>query len=196
MSTQGNSIPYRYAPAQSQDPRVPAIYPHQQPVPSTSTASAYAYAQQQQQLANRQAQSRSHSSTASTSYSPFVPSPIHGQPVSQPRRPSPLADRPHSIEELAKISGQAKYDRFGDIKQDLRYAEVYLAEGKKDLEAGDLEWAFIHFARTATLVLQRMPTNAHYNEMKQAHRDTLADVSSAPLHVTLLLMTECPSQEW
>lgn len=177
MSTQSNSIPYRYVPPQPQDPRVPAIYPHQQRATTTSTASAYAYAQRQQQLANRQAQSQSQSSTGSSSYSPFIPPPIHSQPVSQPRRPSPLTDRPHSIEELARIAGQNKYDRFGDVKQDLRYAEVYLNEGKKDLAAGDLEWAFIHFARTATLVLQRIPTNSHYQEMKQGHRDTLADVS-------------------
>ena len=58
--------------------------------------------------------------------------------------------------------------------------EVHLAEGKKDLAAGDFEWAFVHFARTATLVLQNMPTNAHYNEMKHTHRVTLADVSSHP----------------
>lgn len=153
------------------------------PVASTSTASGYAYAQQQQQqqqFANRQSQSQT--SSTSTSYTPFIPPPpSQRQPVSQPQRPSPLSDRPHSIEELARIAGQGKYDRFGDIKQDLRYAEVYLVEGKKDLAAGDLEWAFIHFARTATLVLQRMPTNSHYNEMKAAHRETLADVSSTLL---------------
>ncbi|KAF8513232.1 hypothetical protein JB92DRAFT_236559 [Gautieria morchelliformis] len=173
MSAPGNSINYSLYPlGQSHDPRIPVASTST----STSTASGYAYAQQQQQLANRQAHpSQSHSSTASTSYTSFAPSSYTRQPVPQPKRPSPLSDRPHSIEELARIAGQDKYDRFGDIKQDLRYAEVYRSEGNKDLQAGDLEWAFIHFARTATLVLHRIPTNSHYNEMKHAHRANLTD---------------------
>ena len=123
------------------------------------------------------------STTGSSSSTPYryVPAQSHNPRVLPPqatKRASPLADRPHSIEELARIAGQNKYDRYGDIKQDLRFAKVYLVEGKRDLAAGDLEWAFVHFARTATLVLQNMPTNAHYNEMKHAHRVTLADVSS------------------
>lgn len=96
----------------------------------------------------------------------------------QRRTLSPLAHRPHSVEELAKIAEIGEYDCTGSIKQDLRLAEVYRAEGNKDLQADELEWAFVHFSRTATLVLQKTPTNDHYHDMKEAHRSMLADVSS------------------
>ncbi|KAF8586957.1 Mov34-domain-containing protein [Ramaria rubella] len=181
MSTPSSSTPYRYVPAQPQDPRAPAQYPYQQQQPqqpSTSSASAFAYAQQQQQIyASRQAQPQP-TSAPRRHPSTYLPPPpadrLKGIPTQHPKRPSPLSDRPHSIEELAKIARQDNYDRGGDLKQDLRYAEVFLAEGRRDLEAGDLEWAFVHFARAATLVLEKIPTNAHYHEIKESHRKKIS----------------------
>jgi hypothetical protein len=105
---------------------------------------------------------------------------------------SSLADRPYSIEELARIAHQDAYDRYGDTKQDLRSAEVYLIQGKQDLKAGKLQLAFVHFARTATLVLQKMPTNSQYHQMKKAHRLPLSDVSVyfSSYHVIGLTLAE------
>jgi hypothetical protein len=126
---------------------------------------------------------------------------IRPQHHAEPRSPSPLADRLHSIDELAAIVSLAPYDPDGNIKKDFRLVEMYLAQGKNDLEAGDLQWAFVHFARTATLILVEMPKKDDYYELGEIHRRILDNVStsyrSQAVDLALVrILFLCSDEEW
>ncbi len=109
--------------------------------------------------------------TQSSQFQPATFAPVHFQnPTStrsnpaQPRTaPPPLeASRPHSIAELAELAKQSLGDDARPFKTWLRIAENARRDAKSFQEQGDLESAFIEFARAATIVLEKIPSHPDY----------------------------------
>ncbi len=81
----------------------------------------------------------------------------------QPRMVPPLEpSRPHSIAELADIAKQSLGEDGRQFKSWLRMAENARRDAKGFQEQGDLESAFIEFARAATIVLEKIPSHSDY----------------------------------
>jgi len=80
------------------------------------------------------------------------------------------------------------YDDKKDMKYHLRMAEKYSKEGKQFAKEGQLENAFMAYARAATLILERLPYHRDYQKIltpTQRHYMSLvsnhASISSAVL---------------
>jgi STAM-binding protein len=94
------------------------------------------------------------------------------------RTPRPKR-RPASIAELAQRAKDDAYDERREIKQHLRDAEKYRRTAKELVKAGDLETAFVEFAKAATLVLEKLPTHRDYlTTLNKEQRSNLALVST------------------
>jgi len=112
-------------------------------------------------------------------------------PNGAPRTPRPYR-RPASIAELAHRAQEGLYDERRDLKHYLRNAEKYRRTAKELLRAGDLEAAFVEFAKAATLVLEKLPTHRDYhNLLNSEQRHNLGLVSlyffSAFLHGRMII---------
>ncbi|KAI0265418.1 hypothetical protein BC834DRAFT_879357 [Gloeopeniophorella convolvens] len=87
------------------------------------------------------------------------PSPVRqAPPPAQPRASS----RPYSIAELAERAKQSLGEETRPFKSWLRVAENARKDGKTFQEQGDLESAFVEFARAATIVLEKIPAHPDY----------------------------------
>ena len=73
--------------------------------------------------------------------------------------------RPASIAELAQRAKDDSYDDRRELKYHLRNAEKYRRTAKELVKAGDLETAFVEFAKASTLVLEKIPTHRDYHGM-------------------------------
>ena len=78
------------------------------------------------------------------------------------------ASRPHSIAELADIAKQALGDDPRPFKTWLRTAENARRDAKSFQEQGDLESAFIEYAKAATIVLEKIPGHPEYRVLLSA----------------------------
>lgn len=79
--------------------------------------------------------------------------------------------RPASIAELAQAAEQASFwDPSKNIKVYLRKAQNYRADGQAYAEEGDLERAFIVYAKAAKMVLERIPTHRDYKTALNAEQ--------------------------
>lgn len=82
------------------------------------------------------------------------------------------------ISELAARAQQTSWNENGDFKYFLRLAERYRKDAKESVTKGDLEDAFIAFARSASIVLERLPNHRDYNStLNLAQRNNLSLVS-------------------
>jgi STAM-binding protein len=125
--------------------------------------------------------------TQSNQFQPATFSQVHYQnPTTtrsnptQPRAaPPPLeAPRPHSIAELAEMAKQSLGDDARPFKTWLRIAETARRDAKGFQEQGDLESAFIEFARAATIVLEKIPSHPEYRVLlSQTQRHNMGLVS-------------------
>lgn len=70
--------------------------------------------------------------------------------------------RPPTIAELAKLAIDNLWDDRSDLKHYLRMAEKYRKDARHYASQGDLENAFVAYARAATLVLERLPHHHDY----------------------------------
>lgn len=73
--------------------------------------------------------------------------------------------RPSSIHELAEEALDNPWDPSKELKAHLRQAEKTRLAGKDFKASGDLESAFVEFARAATLVLEKLPQHRDYNTL-------------------------------
>lgn len=91
-------------------------------------------------------------------------------PTSRSAHPSSAdpSKRPATINELAEQALEGLWDDSKELKHYLRVAEKYRREGKESLDRGDLEPAFIAFARAATLVLEKLPNHRDYKAVLNA----------------------------
>lgn len=86
--------------------------------------------------------------------------------------------RPASIQELAQRA-EIKWDSSRDFKYWLKVAEKARHAGQDYDLYGDLENAFVEYARAATLILDKIPTHRDFaSRLTQEQRDTLITVSS------------------
>jgi USP8 dimerisation domain len=83
---------------------------------------------------------------------PAPPPPQHQAPPS----------RPHSIGELAERAKQILGDDPKPFKAWLRIAENARRDAKTFQEHGDLESAFVEYAKAATIVLEKIPSHPDY----------------------------------
>ncbi|KAF8982630.1 hypothetical protein BDQ17DRAFT_1262044 [Cyathus striatus] len=81
---------------------------------------------------------------------------------------------PSSIADLVARAMDGLWDDSKELKHFLRLAEKYRREGKEYYEKGDLENAFVYFAKAATLVLDKIPTHRDYDvKLKPMHKNNL-----------------------
>jgi len=72
---------------------------------------------------------------------------------------SPLNDRPHAIEELARIAeaGKPPDSKFlVSLDAAVVYLEIFLHQAIEDHTIGDLQMAFVNYARAASLTTKRL----------------------------------------
>ncbi|KAJ8496895.1 hypothetical protein ONZ45_g12270 [Pleurotus djamor] len=82
--------------------------------------------------------------------------------------------RPASIAELAERALDNPWEEGKPLKYYLRVAEKCRRDGKEFMQKGDLEDAFVQFARAATLVLEKIPSHREYHDvLTPAHRQNL-----------------------
>lgn len=73
--------------------------------------------------------------------------------------------KPATIATLAERALENIWDEGRELKHFLRIAERSRKEGKESYKRGDLENAFVSFARAATLVLEKLPTHRDYKKL-------------------------------
>lgn len=101
--------------------------------------------------------------------------------------------RPATIEELAN---QAKADlddpRTQGLKNWLRVAEKARKSGQIYKDRGDIESAFVEFARAATIVLDHLPQHPEYTTLLNGEqRRNLGNVRASPFMLFLVLVFFC-----
>jgi STAM-binding protein len=99
----------------------------------------------------------------------FQPGPaaIYQNPNSAPSNhaqaaPPQASSRPHSIAELAERAKQTLGEDARPFKAWLRIAENARRGAKSFYEQGDLESAFVEYAKAATIVLEKIPAHPDY----------------------------------
>jgi hypothetical protein len=91
--------------------------------------------------------------------------------------------RPPTIAELSERALDNLFDESKPLKHFLRIAEKYRKDAREYLSKGDLENAFIHFARAATLVLDKLPAHReYYTLLTPTQRSNLDLVRFFPLN--------------
>ncbi|KAH0831319.1 hypothetical protein J3R83DRAFT_13967 [Lanmaoa asiatica] len=70
--------------------------------------------------------------------------------------------RPFCIAELAERATHNLWDPSKGLKQWLKAADGFRKAGRAYLEAGDLEAAFVEFAKAATIILEKLPSHKEY----------------------------------
>ncbi|KAH7106868.1 Mov34-domain-containing protein [Auriculariales sp. MPI-PUGE-AT-0066] len=80
---------------------------------------------------------------------------------------------PRSIAELGKAAQGFPYDGSKSLKEILITTSALKKAGDRHRDEGDLEAAFISYARAATIVLERIPSHVSYQELTSVHRHNL-----------------------
>lgn len=90
--------------------------------------------------------------------------------------------RPFSIAELADRATHNLWDPSKGLKQWLKAADGFRKAGRARHEAGDLEAAFVEFAKAATIILEKLPSHKEYfTLLTSTQRHNLGLVS--PQHI-------------
>jgi STAM-binding protein len=100
------------------------------------------------------------------------------------RQPPPSQLRPHSIAELAECAKQSLGDDVRPLKAWLGIAENALRDARSFCEQGDLDSAFVEYAKAATSVLERIPAHPDYRVLldeRQRHNMGLVSYLSSYL---------------
>ena len=84
------------------------------------------------------------------------------------RRRNQHQRRPTTISELSERALDNLYDENKPLKHYLKVAERYRKDARDYNSKGDLENAFIYFARAATLVLDKLPTHREFYTLLNA----------------------------
>ncbi|KAJ1301286.1 hypothetical protein OPQ81_003691 [Rhizoctonia solani] len=84
-----------------------------------------------------------------------------------------MSRRPFSIAELAARSRPTGYDPSKSLKDLLRIATAERNAGDNARAAGDVEAAFIHYAKASTLMLEELPGHPKFLELTQAQKDAV-----------------------
>jgi STAM-binding protein len=96
----------------------------------------------------------------------------------QSSRPCHNQRRPPTVAELSERALENLHDESRPLKYFLSIADKYRKDAREYYSKGDLEDAFILFARAATLVLDRLPAHReYYTLLTRAQRRNLLLVS-------------------
>lgn len=95
-----------------------------------------------------------------------------------------MSRRPFSIAELAARSRPTGYDASKSLKDLLRIATAQRDAGDAAKTAGDVEGAFIHYAKASTLMLEELPTHPRFGELTSSQKDAVVVVSA-------VIVTDC-----
>ncbi|KAH7883118.1 hypothetical protein F5I97DRAFT_179639 [Phlebopus sp. FC_14] len=87
-------------------------------------------------------------------------SPPNPRPTSQPGTPT---RRPHTISELADRALYNLWDPSRGLKSWLKTAAGFRQAGNAYAKSGDLEAAFIEFAKAATIILEKLPAHKEFD---------------------------------
>lgn len=113
-------------------------------------------------------------------------------------RPPRRQRRPASIGELAEKALDIDWDPSRDFKHCLRMAERSRNQARTHLEQGDLENAFMLFARAATIALDKLPTHPNYStalsELQRHNLGLVSKASSMIIHFVWLMRYD--TVEW
>ncbi|KAF8838710.1 hypothetical protein BDN67DRAFT_971096 [Paxillus ammoniavirescens] len=77
-------------------------------------------------------------------------------------QPSSSSRRPYSIAELGDRALRSLWDPSKGLKQWLKAADGFRKAGRTFHDAGELEAAFVEFAKAATVILEKLPTHKEY----------------------------------
>ncbi|KAG1730243.1 uncharacterized protein EDB91DRAFT_1157489 [Suillus paluster] len=77
-------------------------------------------------------------------------------------RPSPSSRRPSTIAELSERALSNLWDPSKGLKQWLKKADGFRKAGRAYAEAGELEEAFMEYAKSATIILEKLPMHKEY----------------------------------
>ncbi|KAG1840887.1 hypothetical protein C8R48DRAFT_781620 [Suillus tomentosus] len=88
-------------------------------------------------------------------------SPYANVPRPSPR-PSPSSRRPSTIAELSECALSNLWDPSKGLKQWLKKADGFRKAGRAYAEAGELEEAFMEYAKSATIILEKLPMHKEY----------------------------------
>ncbi|KIK48623.1 hypothetical protein CY34DRAFT_798143 [Suillus luteus UH-Slu-Lm8-n1] len=88
-------------------------------------------------------------------------SPYANVPRPSPR-PSPSSRRPLTIAELSERALSNLWDPSKGLKQWLKKADGFRKAGRAYAEAGELEEAFMEYAKSATIILEKLPMHKEY----------------------------------
>jgi len=103
---------------------------------------------------------------------------LSATPIVRSRTPTPRY-RPASIAELADRARDDLWDPSKDVRHLLVTAQNHRAAGTGYVEAGDLEGAFVEYARAATIVVEKVPSHRDFcTSLTVDQRYNLALVSS------------------
>ena len=78
---------------------------------------------------------------------------------------SRLSTKPATITALVERALEDIWDERKELKHFLWVAERSRKDGKEFVKQGDLENAFVSFARAATLVVEKLPTHRDYEKL-------------------------------
>ena len=106
------------------------------------------------------------------------PNPVAPSPSPQPTPAT--TRRPLSIAELADRALHNLWDPSRSLKQWLKAADGFRKAGSSYADAGELEAAFVEFAKAATIILEKLPTHKeYYTVLSPTQRYNLGLVSVA-----------------
>jgi STAM-binding protein len=119
-------------------------------------------------------------------------SPYANVPRPSPR-PSPSNRRPLTIAELSERALSNLWDPSKGLKQWLKKADGFRKAGRAYAEAGELEEAFMEYAKSATIILEKLPMHKeYYTLLSPTQRHNLGLVSnSCPLRFSFLPIMKC-----
>jgi hypothetical protein len=99
-------------------------------------------------------------------------------PSAPAQHPRLRTRRPASITELKQQALAVELDLTQEFKKCLKETEMWRNKGRDCLEKGDLEQAFMLFARSATMALDTLPLHPQYTaNLKEHQRQNLSWVS-------------------
>ena len=115
-------------------------------------------------------------SAAQSTSSMSSPNPVTPRP--SPHLTFATNRRPLSIAELADRALHNLWDSSRSLKQWLKAADGFRKAGRSYVDAGDLEAAFVEFAKAATIILEKLPTHKeYYTLLSPTQRHNLGIVS-------------------
>jgi len=103
-------------------------------------------------------------------------------------RPSPSSRRPLTVAELSERALYNLWDPSKGLKQWLKKADGYRKAGRAHAEALELEEAFMEYAKSATIILEKLPMHKeYYTLLSPTQRHNLGLVSDiCMLHFSVL----------